>query len=147
MPLWVFGSEIITQTDLCKSSLNLEGEKKSQPKETTSVQRYSSWSYTFWDGRVTLENRCLWEGSSPETVTQSQSQSQSSLFSIWSSGVVHKTFLGLGKESQIRFVHKNSKGDRMKTPNQDLCRTREAVISTILPANSSRNTNPTDPYH
>lgn len=40
MPLWVFGSEVITQICLCKlSPWKFEGKKKPNPKESTSAQR------------------------------------------------------------------------------------------------------------
>lgn len=43
MTLWVFGSEVITQTDLCTSPLKLEGKRNPNLEDSTSAQRDSSW--------------------------------------------------------------------------------------------------------
>lgn len=47
VPLWVFGSEVVTLIELCNSPLKPEGKKKkkkSKPKESMSAQREPSWS-------------------------------------------------------------------------------------------------------
>lgn len=44
VPLWVFGSEVVTLIELCNSPLKPEGKKKSKPEESMSAQREPSWS-------------------------------------------------------------------------------------------------------
>lgn len=57
MPLWIFGSEIITLIDQWNCPLKLEGKYKPKLKESTSAQRGSSgFSCILWDGKSNLKD-------------------------------------------------------------------------------------------